>query len=41
MKGHPDNIKTSVNPIKTVAPRFIVRTVEKLKKKKRTTNSNE
>ena len=35
MKGPPKNIKTSVNPIKTLTPRFIVRAVEKIKKKKR------
>ena len=34
MKGPPKNIKTSVNPIKTLTPRFIVRAVEKMKKKK-------
>ena len=34
MKGPPKNIKTSVNPIKTLTPRFIVRAVEKLKKNK-------
>ena len=34
MKGPPKDIKTTVNPIKTLTPRFIVRTVEKLKKKK-------
>ena len=33
MKGPPKNIKTSVNPIKTLTPRFIVRAVEKMKKK--------
>jgi len=35
MKGSPKNIKTTVNPIKTLTPRFIVRAVEKLKKKKK------
>ena len=35
MKGPPKNIKTSVNPIKTLTPRFIVRAVEKMKKKKK------
>jgi hypothetical protein len=35
MKGPPKNIKTTVNPIKTLTPRFIVRAVEKLKKKKK------
>ena len=34
IKGSPDNIKTTVNPIKTLTPRFIVRAVEKMKKKK-------
>ena len=34
MKGPPKNIKTTVNPIKTLTPRFIVRAVEKLKKNK-------
>jgi len=34
MKGPPKDIKTTVNPIKTLAPRFIVRAVEKMKKKK-------
>ena len=32
MKGLPGKIKTSVNPIKTLTPRFITRTLEKLKK---------
>ena len=32
IKGSPDNIKTSVNPVKTLTPRFITRTLEKLKK---------
>ncbi len=35
MKGPPKDIKTTVNPIKTLAPRFIVRAVEKMKKKKK------
>jgi len=35
MKGPPKNIKTSVNPIKTLTPRFIVRAVEKMKKEKK------
>jgi len=35
MKGSPKNIKTTVNPIKTLTPRFIVRAVEKMKKKKK------
>ena len=34
MKGPPKDIKTNVNPIKTLTPRFIVRAVEKMKKKK-------
>jgi len=34
MKGSPKDIKTTVNPIKTLTPRFIVRAVEKMKKKK-------
>ena len=35
MKGPPKDIKTTVNPIKTLTPRFIVRALEKMKKKKR------
>jgi len=35
MKGSPKDIKTTVNPIKTLTPRFIVRAVEKMKKKKK------
>ena len=35
IKGPPKNIKTTVNPIKTLTPRFIVRTIEKLKRKKK------
>ena len=35
MKGPPKDIKTSVTPIKTITPRFIVRAVEKMKKKKK------
>ena len=34
MKGPPKDIKTTVNPIKTLTPRFIVRAIEKMKKKK-------
>ena len=34
MKGPPKKIKTTVNPIKTLTPRFIVRAVEKMKRKK-------
>ena len=33
VKGYNSNLKTSVNPIKTLAPRFITRTLDKLKKK--------
>ena len=32
MKGPPKNIKTTVNTIKTLTPRFIVRALEKIKK---------
>ncbi len=32
IKGHPDSLKTTVNPIKTLTPRFITRTLEKIKK---------
>ena len=32
IKGPPKKLKTTVNPIKTLTPRFITRTVEKLKK---------
>ena len=35
MKGPPKNIKTTVNPIKTLTPRFIVRALEKMKKKEK------
>jgi hypothetical protein len=35
MKGPPKDIKTSVNPIKTLTPRFIVRAIEKKRKKKK------
>jgi len=31
MKGPPKDIKTTVNPIKTLTPRFITRTLEKMK----------
>ena len=34
MKGPPKDIKTTINPIKTLTPRFIVRALEKMKKKK-------
>ena len=32
IKGPPKNLETSVNPIKTLTPRFITRTLEKIKK---------
>ena len=32
IKGPPNNLDTRVNPIKTLAPRFITRTLEKIKK---------
>ena len=32
VKGYPKDLKTTVNPIKTLTPRFITRTLEKLKK---------
>ena len=32
IKGHPKNLETKVNPIKTLTPRFITRTLEKIKK---------
>ena len=32
IKGKPKDLKTTVNPIKTLTPRFITRTLEKLKK---------
>ena len=32
IKGPKDKLKTTVNPIKTLTPRFITRTLEKLKK---------
>ncbi len=32
IKGPPSNLETSVNPIKTLTPRFITRTLEKIKK---------
>ncbi len=31
MKGPPKNIKTTVNPIKTLTPRFVTRIIEKIK----------
>ena len=33
MKGFPDKIKTTVNPVKTLTPRFITRALEQMKKK--------
>ena len=33
IKGLPDNLKTTVNPVKTLAPRFITRAVEAAKKR--------
>jgi len=33
IKGPPKDLKTTVNPIKTLTPRFITRTLEKAKKK--------
>jgi hypothetical protein len=32
MKGLPGQIKTSVNPVKTITPRFVTRALEKMKK---------
>ena len=32
IKGPPNNLDTTVNPIKTLTPRFITRTLEKIKK---------
>ena len=32
IKGPPGKLETSVNPIKTLTPRFITRTLEKIKK---------
>ena len=32
IKGPQKNLKTTVNPIKTLTPRFITRTLEKIKK---------
>ena len=32
IKGPPKELKTSVNPVKTLTPRFITRTLEKIKK---------
>ena len=33
MKGLPEQIKTTVNPVKTLTPRFVLRALEKIKKK--------
>jgi hypothetical protein len=33
IKGRPGELKTSVNPIKTLTPRFITKALEKRKKK--------
>ncbi len=32
MKGLPGDVKTTVNPVKTLTPRFITRALEKMKK---------
>ena len=32
IKGPPDDLDTRVNPIKTLTPRFITRTLDKIKK---------
>jgi hypothetical protein len=32
VKGPPKKLQTTVNPIKTLTPRFITRTIEKIKK---------
>jgi hypothetical protein len=32
IKGPPKDLKTTVNPIKSLTPRFITRTLEKIKK---------
>ncbi len=32
IKGPPNNLETTVNPVKTLTPRFITRTLEKIKK---------
>ena len=34
IKGPPNNMETRVNPIKTLTPRFITRTLDKIKKSK-------
>ena len=33
IKGPPKKLKATVNPIKTLTPRFITRTIEKVKRK--------
>jgi len=33
IKGLPGKVKTTVNPVKTITPRFIIRALEKIKKK--------
>ena len=33
MKGLPGKVKTTVNPVKTITPRFVTRALEKMKKK--------
>ena len=34
MKGNKDNIKTTINPIRTLTPRFIQKIIEKNKESK-------
>ena len=34
MKGPPGNIKTTINPIRTITPRFIQKIIERNKKSK-------
>jgi hypothetical protein len=33
IKGLPDNLKTTINPVKTLTPRFIIRALENIKKR--------
>ena len=33
IKGLPDNLKTTVNPVKTLTPRFVTRALENIKKR--------
>ena len=33
IKGLPENLKTTVNPVKTLTPRFITRALESIKNK--------